>query len=546
LFSQDAVPNADFDEGKMSTLQNPDIGLQSNLAECFGEELHDLNQTLWDMFSSTAEQHPDRDAVSSIWQPQEHLRNLTGNQAVSGSVDVMRWTYTDLLAATELVAIWLESRGCTAGQRLVVFLWNSTEWALFFWVAARLRMTYIPLDPRNMEKSADEYLELLHPSVLVVQDEAAAINFEKACSRLKDVKIRISCTESASEYWTSLCDLSSPLDSTVVQELTHQHRPAKANSPGQDLALIVFTSGTTSIPKGCCHTAVNLWSQSHDFDPETEPNLFDKWLVHTPVSHIFAINNALRAWRYGGSVIFASKSFDITMSLKALKGHRCTRMSAVPTLVQALLSHPEWDNEKESLALRYVSLGGTLIKGEDIKMCKRLGSDAVIQAYGMSEGAPISSDKRVDPRLLSTDYPGVGKVLPGARLRICELGSQTTLNRNVPGELHIGGTSVITGYLNDANPESFYTDEYGGWLRTGDQALIDENGVLQILGRYKDLIIRGGENISPAKIESHMGQIPGLLVSINYLRNSCLWPIKCYSGSEKSKSNFQNENKVDI
>ena len=172
-------------------------------------------------------------------------------------------------------------------------------------------------------------------------------------------------------------------------------------------------------------------------------------------------------------------------------------------------------------------------------------ADFAIQAYGMSEGAPISSDKRVDPRLLSADYPGVGKVLPGARLRICELGSQTTLNRNVPGELHIGGTSVISGYLNDANPESFYTDEYGSWLRTGDQALIDDNGVLQILGRYKDLIIRGGENISPANIESHMGQIPGLLVSIHYQRNSCLWPIKCYFGSERNIKLLEL-NEVDI
>jgi len=233
----------------MSTLQNPDIELRSNVAECFGEELHDLDQTLWDMFRSTAEQHPDRDAVVSIWQPQGHLRNLTGNQAAPGSVDVMRWSYADLLAAAELVTSWLESQSCAAGQRLVVFLWNSTEWALFFWVAARLRMTYIPLDPRNMDQNAEEYLELLQPSVLVVQDEAAAINFEKACSRLKDVKIRISCTKSTPDSWTSLCDLSSATDSTIVQELTSQHMPVKGNSSGQDLALIVFTSGTTSTPK---------------------------------------------------------------------------------------------------------------------------------------------------------------------------------------------------------------------------------------------------------------------------------------------------------
>jgi acyl-CoA synthetase (AMP-forming)/AMP-acid ligase II len=87
------------------------------------------------------------------------------------------------------------------------------------------------------------------------------------------------------------------------------------------------------------------------------------------------------------------------------------------------------------------------------------------------------------------------------------------LKRNVAGELHIGGTAVITGYLDGADPEAFYTDEYGSWLRTGDQATIDENGVVSIHGRYKDLIIRGGKNISPAKIEQCLGQIPGLFVS---------------------------------
>lgn len=92
------------------------------------------------------------------------------------------------------------------------------------------------------------------------------------------------------------------------------------------------------------------------------------------------------------------------------------------------------------------------------------------------------------------------------------------MNRNIPGELHIGGTAVIAEYLEGADRESFYTDEYGSWIKTGDQATIDKNGVLQILGRYKDLIIRGGENISPAKIEQCLGQIPGLFVSI---------PIQC-------------------
>jgi acyl-CoA synthetase (AMP-forming)/AMP-acid ligase II len=168
-------------------------------------------------------------------------------------------------------------------------------------------------------------------------------------------------------------------------------------SPGQEVALIVFTSGTTSTPKGCCHTAANLWSESYDFDPDTYT---EKWLVHTPVSHIFATNNSLRSFRYGGTVVFASKSFDIHASLKALELYQCTRMSAVPALVQGLLSLPAFPG-KERLALHYVSLGGTLIKDEDVRMCKRLGSDDVIQAYGMSEGAPITSWLRDDPLLAS-------------------------------------------------------------------------------------------------------------------------------------------------
>lgn len=466
---------------------------------------------MWDMFYGTAKKHPCREAIVSMWQPKEHLQNLICENTPQsleetksdGSGDVMRWSYADLLVATERVSSWLQSQGCAQGQRLVVFLWNSTEWVLFFWVAARMRMTYIPLDPRSMENGADEYIGLLQPSVLVAQNGEAATILENSCSQLKDVRIRISCTKSPFVSWTSLSALSASQPTT---------QPVKnGDLPGQELALIIFTSGTTSVPKGCLHTATNLWSATHDWDPETNTSLVEKWLVHTPVSHIFAVNNSLRAWRYGGSVVFASKSFDISTSLNALEAHQCTRMSAIPTLVQALLSHPKFPG-KESLALRYVSLGGTLIREEDAQMCRRLGSDAVIQAYGMSEGAPTTSWTRNDPLLASGHYPGVGKVLPGCRLRVCALGSQTPLNRNVPGELHMGGTSVITGYLNGTDPDSFYTDECGSWLKTGDQALIDGNGVLQILGRYKDLIIRGGENISPAKIESHLSQLPGIFV----------------------------------
>jgi acyl-CoA synthetase (AMP-forming)/AMP-acid ligase II len=277
----------------------------------------------------------------------------------------------------------------------VTFVWNSAEWVLFFWVAVRMKMTFVPLDPRTIEQGVDDYLSRLKPSIIVVQDEAAASTLEKTSSQMLQSKIRICCTESPSSSWTSLPNLYlSETDTKSYVEF---------DSPGQETALIVFTSGTTSTPKGCCHTATNLWSACYDYDPDTDKGIGEKWLVHTPTSHIFAINNCLRAFRYGGTVVFASKTFDIHASLKALELHQCTRMSAIPTLVQGLLSLPKFPG-KEKLALNYVTLGGTLIKDEDIQMCKRLGSNSVIQAYGMSEGAPITSWMRADPLIKSGQY----------------------------------------------------------------------------------------------------------------------------------------------
>ncbi|KAE9377406.1 acetyl-CoA synthetase-like protein [Stipitochalara longipes BDJ] len=501
----------------MSKKTNGDNSLpykNPQLAECHGDLLLDLDQSVWDLLLNTATQYPDRDAVISLWQPATHLYNLVGRKT-HATRDVkdpkreayFRWTYEELIRAVELLAGCLQSKGCVEGENLVAFLWNSAEWVLFFWVAARLKMPFIPLDPRSMSETADEYISRLRPSVIVVQDEAAAASLSTSSSFLANSKVLISCTTSSSESWISLSTLS-------VEEILAAKPFDKGDNPGNDIALIVFTSGTTSTPKGCLHTSENIWSESIDFDPDVPGVVpIQRWLVQTPVSHIFAINNCLRSFRYGGVIYFPSKTFDIYASVKTIEEHQCTRLSAVPTLVQGLLSVKGYPT-KEKVSLHYIALAGTLIKDEDVRMCKKLGSDFVVQVYGMSEGAPVTSWLRDDPLFDDGHYPGVGKVLPGARIRVCPPSSREVLRRNVPGELHIGGTSVISKYLDGADAEAFYEDEYGSWLKTGDQAIIDENGVVHILGRYKDLIIRGGENISPAKIEKCLEQIPGLFAQV--------------------------------
>ncbi|KAF7894221.1 hypothetical protein EAF00_007735 [Botryotinia globosa] len=247
---------------------------------------------------------------------------------------------------------------------------------------------------------------------------------------------------------------------------------------------------------------INIWSATFDYDPVVRKNgCQNKWLIHTPVWHIFAIGQAIRGWRDGSSVVFATEKFDVTASLRALQQENITHVGAVPLLAKALVAHPEFPG-KDSLSLSYVTMGVTLIKDEDVRFCKEhLGSEAVVQGFGMTEGSPMVSWRRDDSMLKNGYHLGVGKVLPGARLKICSPKSNVPLNKDEAGELHIGGTSVIDGYLNGIDSESFYTDDVGKWFITRDQAIIDADDVLYISGRHKDIIIRGGENLVPSKIE---------------------------------------------
>lgn len=494
------------------SIETPDQQVQ--ISEVLGSPVPDLHLTLWDLFLNAATLYPHRDAIVSLWQPCGSLED-TPRQAPDGSgVSYLRWSYSQLRDKAERLAESLESLGCRPGMRLAVVLCNSAEWGLFFWVAAKLQMAFVPIDATVVRDSKATIISV-RPHVVVVQDAESAATLDLSKTSLSEPSLCIMCVREDVDGWVKLCDVS-----------TVQHRAGLASTEegiehqdnDEQAALIVFTSGTTGEPKGCWHTTRNLVSQCCDFDPEVNSMGPLRWLVHTPVSHIFAINNSLRAWRWGGTAVFPSSTFNVDATLDALVREQCSVMSATPTLVKALMAHPSFP-AVDRLDLRIVTIGGTSIGPEDIRLCRQgLGAKSAIQVYGMSEGAPVVTWQRTDPDLADGWHPGVGKILPGAAARICKPGTREILPRLEVGELHIGGTSVITKYLNRDDDSAMYCDETGSWLMTGDQAQMDEKGVIYILGRYKDLIIRGGENIYPAKIEQKLQELDGLQVS--YLQYS--------------------------
>ncbi|KAM0351944.1 hypothetical protein ACHAPU_002460 [Fusarium lateritium] len=482
------------------------------ISQVFGDPVPDLHLTLWHVFQQAAAASPDGDAIVSLWQPHDHLSDDDHPVLNGNNESCLRWSYSELLDKAERVVESLGKMGCRPGMRLIAVMGNCVEWALFFWAAVKMRMAFVPLDP-TVPRDAKATILSLEPCVVVAQDARGAKALDLSDVQFSESLVCVLCTEEKMEDWLRVSDLLKPgqlPDSTP--RIANGVDPE--SNQDDEAVLINFTSGTTGEPKGCWHTNRNIVSQCCDFDPEVTAMGPLKWLIHTPSSHIFAINNALRAWRWSGTVVFPSNLFNVDATLKALVQEQCSIMSATPTLVKALMAHPNFPSAHQ-LDLRIVTIGGTFIQPADVRLCHEgLGAQLAIQVFGMSEGAPIITWQRSDPHLANGWHPGVGKVLPGAAARICRPETREILPRSEIGELHIGGTSVITKYLNRGLDGVMYADESGNWLMTGDQARIDENGIVYILGRYKELIIRGGENIYPIKIEQELQQLDGLQVQV--------------------------------
>lgn len=495
------MPESDFQ------IPTPDSSTtNADRAEIHGELPTGFGQLLWHMLRATATKYPEREAIVS-------LQSGSVKDSLISQIPSQRWTYQHLITKVNEVAHRLGHLGCGgAGNSLVVVTRNIAEWGLFFWVAAKLGMAFVPLDP----SAKDEFGALLlasAPQVLVVEDHAMAQRVDDwAVQTDRSISTKIMIAGSLRTGWLSLPQIQA--ESHRLCQMKCQFDGLRAGGTSSP-ALVIFTSGTTGAPKGCIHTHDNVMSQTHDYDPNPDPDFVDRWLVHTPVHHIFAINNALRAWRVGSAVILPAPTFTVDSSLRALVEEQCTIMSVTPTLVRALLSHPDFPGASQ-LSLTVVSLASTMISAEDIRLCKEsLGCRDAIQAYGMSESGPLASWSRQDPLLVDGFHTGVGKVLPGASIRICHPGTQDVLRMGDIGEVHVSGTSVIGNYLANDHGKSFYTDEGRRWLVTGDQARIDEEGVVYVLGRYKDLIIRGGENIDPTVIENSIATISNIEVSFS-------------------------------
>lgn len=464
----------------------------SSLAEARHENQKAPTTHLIKLLDQVADQFPDHDAIISLHQ------------------NSLRWTFAQLQEKSIQLAARLSSRGVGFGSRIVTLMDNQAQWALLFWASVRLGCQFVPLDPRVLDRDADVLflLDQLDPGALFVSNDAMA-------NRVNHITIDhehrpfVQCIVSDNEEttvsagWTTVSNIMSE----PLKDNPSLHHPGTPD----DTILILFTSGTTALPKGCPHTTISIGAQGLGLMYELELGPGANLCQHLPNFHVFNIAFTLAFWLAGATVIFPSFSFDPQSTLQLIRSYQRVTAPCVPAMIHSLLNCAS--TQHTSRLSFEVVLGGAPVTLDVVKRCRDLGATRIMPGYGMTEGIPFvnTSLKEMSMDLTTRDV-SVGKVFYGGRVRICAEGSRIPIHKEEIGEVHLGGLPVFGGYLGGSD-NSCYREDGANWIATGDQGYMDREGYVYILGRYKDLIICGGENISPLKIEQCLGEVDGIRVS---------------------------------
>ncbi|PKY08439.1 acetyl-CoA synthetase-like protein [Aspergillus campestris IBT 28561] len=484
---------------------NPPIDNKA-LAETIDETQQIPEKDLISLLDDVADRFPHHDAILSLHQTDNLELGGTGSPPKQ-----TRWTYSQLRKGSIRLAAHLAAKGMRHGSRIVAVFFNEAEWALLFWATVRLGCQFVPLDPRVLDhkKDALHVLNKVQPAAVFVSNSTMA---ERVDGIVEDMEHRPSfkCVASAiddvntGQGWTTMLK--------ALSDTTDGALPADTVGLN-DIVLILFTSGTTSRPKGCPHSAITIGSPAlmviDQFGLDPDHSLCQ----HLPSFHIFNIFLSLGFWLSGATVVLPSASFDPASCFRAFATSPKMHVPCVPSMVQALTTYASSTDKMATSSPFSILLGGAPLTPDILELSRTLRAKKITVGYGTTEGVGTAMNV-MDANSLDVvdEEVCLGTVKSGARLRFCQPGSRLPISRGQIGEVHQGGLPVFSGYL-DGSPEELamcYQEEGVNWWASGDRGYLDEEGRLFLLGRYKDLIIRGGENISPVKIENCLGRMTGV------------------------------------
>ncbi|KAJ6143009.1 acetyl-CoA synthetase-like protein [Penicillium samsonianum] len=481
------------------------------LSEIHGPPLADTALTINDLFRQNVLDFPDTVALICTHQPSD-LYDVASFSIGDDNAKptYLRWTYQELDNAIQRFANRLRNRGLRAGDPLLIFMSNSAEYVIATWAAYRIGCVHVPINPKSLSHTR-EVQHMLQTAMNGCHAESIATIAGNAtmCAQIEELTSGLDCmkilVEGQMDGWTSFEDLMQR--STGID----QDGPCNDCNSERSGSSILFTSGTTSLPKGCFIqtpsyplTVATSWRQS------SQPMLpGDRFLLALPNNHAFSYLCLMSSFINAATIVFPGPGFVPETVIQAIQQEQCSHTAFVPTMVLALSGVP-LAPEQKLISLRRTLLAGAPPTEEVIRIClEHLGASGVENQYGMTEGVLVSSDVvgHVSGILNGRDV-SIGSPLPSAKVRVCAEGSRTPLPVGIAGEVHFSGPTLIKEYIGRADDDKFYIDKDDQtWFCTGDKAIMGKDDRLYLVGRYKDTIIRGGENIEPSAIEAVLGQI---------------------------------------
>ncbi|WP_078970950.1 AMP-binding protein [Streptomyces chattanoogensis] len=413
-----------------------------------------------------------------------------------------RWTYRELGRAVDEVALGLLGKGVGKGDRVGIWSPNCAEWVLVQYATAKIGAILVNVNPAYRVHELAYVLRQAGIGVLVSAIEHRTSDYRRMaeqvradCPALRDV-VYIGDPTS----WGGLLAGGAGVPHTRLADCA-QHLTA------DDPVNIQYTSGTTGFPKGATLSHHNILNNGFWVGETIGYTEHDRVCLPVPFYHCFGmVMGNLGATSHGACIVIPAPAFDAAATLQAVQDERCTSLYGVPTMFIAELHHPDFASYDLS-SLRTGIMAGSPCPEEVMKrVVSEMHMAEVSICYGMTETSPVSTQTRRDDDLEHRTAT-VGRVLPHIEVKVVDPVSGVTVPRGTPGELCTRGYSVMLGYWEDAERTAEVIDA-ARWMHTGDLAVMNDDGYVRIVGRIKDMIIRGGENVYPREIEEFLHSHP--------------------------------------
>jgi fatty-acyl-CoA synthase len=443
-----------------------------------------LEETIGANFERTVATHPGTEALVDVAQGR-------------------RWTYAELNTEIDVVARGLMALGIEKGDRVGIWSPNCAEWTITQYAMAKIGAILVNINPAYR---THELAYVLNQSGARALIAAAAFKSSDYVAMVDEVRARTPALRDVAflgtDDWARLRGRAHDVSASALAD-------RMGGLANDEPINIQYTSGTTGFPKGATLSHRNILNNGYFVTDLINLEPGDRLCIPVPFYHCFGmVMGNLGCTSHGATMVIPAPGFDPGVTLETIERERCTGVYGVPTMFIAMQNHPSFA-ERDMSSLRTGIMAGSVCPVEVMKRCiNDMNMSQVAIAYGMTETSPVSCQTLIRDDL-ERRTSSIGRAHPHVEIKIVDPASGEVLERGQSGELCTRGYSVMLEYWRDEEKTAEVLDSLG-WMRTGDLAVMREDGYCNVVGRIKDMVIRGGENIYPREVEEFLHTHPDI------------------------------------